>query len=610
MNSMDKKVKQYLSSLDVEPFCPIKEFEIEQELMKIFKEFDQKATGESLYEFLAFELFPRGEGGVSEWGTFFGSKASFNNEDGSTVEFPDRKLIDKNAVEYWAKRAIEAKHPILVARYADLVCDFSKLIDLPFNYKLAQLVIDNIIKICEQNLVLDTYQRLKLHRAMSMARKISDSKRLRIIATTTIETEKKIATDDKPGLWGFSLKWFVLENEGEKILKDQEVKDLIEETEERLKRLLSAEDPNPWNIECAINLLVPYYIKINDTLKASRSLLALEDGYRRNKRSNSDAMLKVYYLEKLDALYRQNKELPDMGSHIEKIAKELPEASKASLNEMKTIGTEYKITRQQIEESIKSIFEQDGSLLPIEKVITRLIGNFLIHKEKAKEELDKMSKQFIFQFIVEQRRLSPDGHTETVIPPLGEDYDAHLFNQAFQRVQIMNPFLEEAMKVFVKKFSVEDIVQYLNKSPIFPEDERDYLREGLVAYWNGNYMGASHSFIPFIESAFRKLIAGSGGITLRPSNKSKYSVYEYRTLDALLNDQTINQVFQFDISFYFQLILTHPLGWNLRNNLAHGIALNSYFRKDISDRLFHILLILSLVRIGQKSVKKRPDNFK
>lgn len=48
--------------------------------------------------------------------------------------------------------------------------------------------------------------------------------------------------------------------------------------------------------------------------------------------------------------------------------------------------------------------------------------------------------------------------------------------------------------------------------------------------------------------------------------------------------------------FYFRLVLTEKLGMNLRNNFAHGLEKSTFFSREASDRLFHILLCLSLVK--------------
>ena len=45
--------------------------------------------------------------------------------------------------------------------------------------------------------------------------------------------------------------------------------------------------------------------------------------------------------------------------------------------------------------------------------------------------------------------------------------------------------------------------------------------------------------------------------------------------------------------FYFRLVLTERLGMNLRNDFAHGLGQEKFFRCEASDRLFHIFILLS-----------------
>ena len=382
MRVMDEKVKGYLSGLDTEPYLEIKDYEISQGILNIVKPIGGKATGETLYEILAFDLYPRLEGQLSEWGTHFGYKMSFKQEQGDGVmEYPSLGQVSLEAVEYWERRAREVKHPVLVERYADLAYDFASLVQKKPDHILAQLTIDSILKICELNLEKDTYLRQGLHRALSLALSINDKVRIQYVSKTVIETEKKIAEDSKPGLWGFAFNWLVNENSDKVALLASEVQALVQDLEDRLSRFLSAEEPDPWGVECAVNILVPYYLRENDQGNALRLLLSLEDAYRRNKRSNSDGLLKVNYLEKLDALYRQYGKLEGMRSHIDRIARELPVAAKASLSSMQSISSQIEIKRSEIDDFITSIFGEKDKPRSLSEVAIQLIGNFLIKKE-------------------------------------------------------------------------------------------------------------------------------------------------------------------------------------------------------------------------------------
>lgn len=46
-------------------------------------------------------------------------------EDGSDEEYPSVDMITAEGIHYWAVRAEQARHPVLAARYAGLVHEFS-----------------------------------------------------------------------------------------------------------------------------------------------------------------------------------------------------------------------------------------------------------------------------------------------------------------------------------------------------------------------------------------------------------------------------------------------------------------------------------------------------
>jgi hypothetical protein len=52
-----------------------------------------------------------------------------------------------------------------------------------------------------------------------------------------INLEKKVAKDDKPGLWGFAFKWLILDFGKKVSLTEAEKAELIKDLEDRLKRV-------------------------------------------------------------------------------------------------------------------------------------------------------------------------------------------------------------------------------------------------------------------------------------------------------------------------------------------------------------------------------------
>lgn len=144
---------------------------------------------EWLAEYMAFDFYEdRSEDG-SVWGTYFGPMWSSVNEDGTAVEFPSIKSVTENMLDYWDGRARQSKHPILKARYAALVWDFSKEVtNKSANIKMAQIWIDSVIKIAETDChKYESDVAQKLEKVLSLAIGIKDQPRIEDVKKCDIE---------------------------------------------------------------------------------------------------------------------------------------------------------------------------------------------------------------------------------------------------------------------------------------------------------------------------------------------------------------------------------------------------------------------------------------
>lgn len=140
---------------------------------------------------------------------------------------------------------------------------------------------------------------------------------------------------------------------------------------------------------------------------------------------------------------------------------------------------------------------------------------------------------------------------------------------------------------------VETIVDYLYECPIFEEKRREFLIRGIKAYLDGDFFFALHILIPQIEALIRNLTEKIGVSVLKPSRSGGFY---YKTLDELLRDENIIEALKENMCLYLRILLTDPRGWNLRNNVCHGISSIETFNQIVADRVFHVLLCLSLIR--------------
>ncbi|ADH60473.1 conserved hypothetical protein [Thermoanaerobacter mathranii subsp. mathranii str. A3] len=218
------KIEKFLTDLDTISDKLSEAMIVDKINRFIQKEFEQKPPNTILWEQLAFAFIEDYPKDKSNWGTYFGPMATFSNKEGQIIEYPSIFEITPEIIHYWEQRTQESKHPILKARYSNLVWDFSeKIINKKPHYSFAQIYVDSVIEIACKDLheyEIDTIQKLK--RALSLALAINDKDRIEKLKDAIINYEKKIAENDKPGLWGFSYELLVRDKKislSNKILK-------------------------------------------------------------------------------------------------------------------------------------------------------------------------------------------------------------------------------------------------------------------------------------------------------------------------------------------------------------------------------------------------------
>ena len=113
-------------------------------------------------------------------------------------------------------------------------------------------------------------------------------------------------------------------------------------------------------------------------------------------------------------------------------------------------------------------------------------------------------------------------------------------------------------------------------------------------YFEKAYVECIHILTPQIEDLIRNIIYLAGGTVLKPS---KNGGFNYKTFEELLRDELFIKIFDGNVSLYLRAIFTDSRGWNVRNELCHGLINIESLNHIIADRLIHILLLLSLAEV-------------
>ena len=267
----------------------------------------QQPPMEVVAEVMAFDFSENYGERQSPWGTFFGPMFSLNNPDGTTTESPNIKDITPDIIEYWKQRTTEAKHPVLRARYSNLIWDFSKEVTgSPSDVIFARTLVDSIVDIAKTNshkYDIDVIK--KLERALSIAIGINDQARITAVKDAVLTYEDLVAEDDKPGLWGFSFDYLM---DQKKIsLSEAEKQKIIDALEGLLTRLGNpATDGkvNAWAAEAAALRLATYYRCKNQPAEVKRVLLVVGAAFDKAAEAGSPLQASAWY-QHVAAIFQQ-----------------------------------------------------------------------------------------------------------------------------------------------------------------------------------------------------------------------------------------------------------------------------------------------------------------
>lgn len=521
------------------------------------------------------------------WGTYFGPLMAVKDKKGKLVGSPDISHLSPEILKYWHGRAVEARHPVLKARYSGLVWDFShKVANMKPSIEMARARVDAVVEIAAGNLHKYETQTINmLEHAFNLACQINDHERIGKVRDAILAFEGLVGEDDAPALWAlaYDLLW---KNKEARLTKAQRAS-IIQRLEDRLTRITEGENHDPWSAEEAAVRLAEYYRASQDKQGVRRVLLKYGGAFEKLA-EQAAPMLAQAWLEDVCTKYRAFGLTEETGRLLRKIHELGPKVHDC----MKPICTEMTIKREDMDSYVAAMIE--GSL---QDALTRIAVRHLPRKDKIVQEINSMAGQFPLMSIFQSKIMDHDGRPAAVVGSVKDDLEGHIVRHMTQNMQFSALFLRQAMVGLREKFALtqDQLLAHVRQSPLFEEQREPILRAGLEAYLNGQAVHCIHLLIPQIEAAIRAIVQNGGGTVLRPN---RMGGQDLRTLDDLLRDEVVCKVFGEDVPLYFRVLFTDRRGINLRNNVCHGISPAETFSVPMADRVVHALLIVSLVRMA------------
>jgi hypothetical protein len=223
------------------------------------------------------------------------------------------------------------------------------------------------------------------------------------------------------------------------------------------------------------------------------------------------------------------------------------------------------------------------------------IGDWFIPKvEDAKAAVTEAVERAPLFARLPMARLTTDGRTEASVGGTESDEAGRIVHHIAQSLNWAAFWLDMAMgRLFAKFGQPDDLARLLLSRPLLDGCSPVTLASAVRAYMRQEYSLAASTLAPLIEGAVRRL-----GRSLDTSvmKTARGGGQHLRNLDELLTDEKVAGLLGPDVSTYLRTLLTDQRGWNLRNNICHGILQGDRIMASHVNRLLHVCLVLALFR--------------
>ncbi len=550
----------------------------------------------------AFDTHDAPDGGP--WKTYFQPMMTFGQ--GETIRCsPDLRQADAEIITYWGERANAVKHPVLAARYADLVWDTTRFVTKGKpRIECARLAIDCYVEGLKRDngeAWGDNFH--NLGRALHLALSIRDKKRTAEVVYATLDYADRTAEDSKLGTYCYLFDNLLPPEKGPELSHDQERK-IVEMFEAKFAEMTTPGGPwdgDPHRPRDVGIRLAAYYQRKGKPEERARVYRAIAEAFERRAKMG-DALSAMFFYQDARKFFLE----AGLREEADRIQAESQKAGPDAEKQMVPMRVEHEIPTEQLNKFLDGMLEGG-----IEKALLRLAVNFIPDQGDIAEHAEEVANDYPFYAMFSGAAKKMDhGHIEADVGDETGDPDGKMVHHTAQRVQFDTPWIAWTIERMIQDgLSASRLVAFVRLCGLFTDDRAPLIRQGVEAHFMGDYTQAIHVLIPQIERALVNLPPLAG----KPSNKAHRSgrgVMLFKSLNDVLekNEWPIPQGGGENLRMYLLATLAHPKGLNIRNKVCHGLWPAAKFTKAISERVLHVLLAVSMLRNAKEGEPQSADS--
>jgi hypothetical protein len=515
----------------------------------------------------------------SAWGTHFGPWYSGQKPDGTTILDPDLKTLSGGTVDSWIARAGTVQNALLKSRYADVVWDLQRKLapDRGRPYRFAQMAADAYLELASSN--ANIHSVFFLQRAISLAQQINDRGRAQKIVDQMIALAGN-ATLQQPGIWVVAF-----DHGFDKIhVTPTQHEEIVSQLEARLVDAANTRDG--FRAEAASRRLAKVYRARGDRDNLVRVVRAAGDVYFQMAESASSS-LAIGWLQPVIENYQQE----GLRADADRLRVHMEKRARTVRDEMKQQSYEFSIDKQEVEDYLDTLIQGDNAHAALFRVVQRTLPAISETRRRMKEAAETFTAHRLVPTVL----VGEHGHPVAALGSYEEDEDGRLINDLAQELGMMPFLFWRGYQKVKEKFGVstDELVNSLGESLIFKPDRLEFFVKGFAAYEAGDYIASIHILVPQVENLLRGLLE----LLEVPITKTVGGFTELKNLDDVLRDDRLKKSLDEQWWLVFKTVFSDKRGFNLRNEMAHGIAPVDAFNSTTAGLVLQSIVLLSAVRL-------------
>jgi hypothetical protein len=530
----------------------------------------------------------------SVWGTYFAPIFEGTRADGEKVRSPDIGDLDAETVAHWKERAKDVANPLMRARYADCVWDLERAIcgEKPA-HEFARIAATAYIEAAERNKYKTDINGVEwLARALSIGKSINDQQLVSRVVEAILAFCDHVFNPAHAGVW---IAPFDLLYEGKGLLTTEQESKIISDLEMVLKVASSRTTSsfNPFGAQAAAERLAKHYTRQGQRDQVQR-VIKVYGGAFESFAKEASPMLATSWLQPVIERYEQEG-LRDEANKAQFLS---IEKGKHVTDDLKHYGVKIEILQEDLDGLTAELLTQGD----LEQSLRNIAHCFIPSAVSAEQIVQQLRTVAPFTSLIGVQIVDQEGRIKAKIGSVDEDAEGRLYQQLARSIGFHDFLLEYVLQKTKELFSpaIDDLLNVILKSPVFLETQRPFLEDGLEAYLDGDFLKAIHVLVPQVEQAARNLLTLIG-VSPNKTVRGNSGIMDVKSMGNALEDDGLRNVLPENVWRYLTVLYVDRRGINLRNDLAHGLMSHSAFSQGLSDRVFHSLLVMSLIRRSNES---------